>query len=260
MKSRLVAFALALAITTTFLTPSVSAASTLKGTKSLSLTIFAASSLAQSFTTMGKSFETKHPGVTIRFSFLASSTLAAQLNAGAPADIFASASEADMALAKSRIRNSFLFAANRIVLATPRGNAFHINKIVDLNREGVKWVQCAHPVPCGMAADSALASDGRVKSKPVSLEPKVANAVAKLIAGEVDAAFIYHTDYVANARKLKEIRFRNQEAATTRYFIGLVTESKQSTLAQSFLETLFSAAGRKVLAEAGFIRVSTVLK
>ena len=260
MKPRLVAFALAFVVTSTFLSPSASAAQTLKSTKSLTLTIFAASSLAQSFTTMGKLFESKHPGVTIRFSFLASSTLAAQLNAGAPADIFASASEADMALAKSRIRSSFLFAANRIVLATPRDNAFHINKIVDLNKAGVKWVQCAHPVPCGMAADSALASDGRVKSKPVSLEPKVANAVAKLIAGEVDAAFIYHTDYVANASRLKEIRFKNQEAATTRYLIGLVSESKQPTMARSFLQSLFSAAGRKVLAEAGFIRVSTVLK
>ena len=260
MKPRLVAFAIALAITSTFSTPSVFASQALKSTKSLTLTIFAASSLAQTFTTMGKLFETKHPGVTIRFSFLASSTLAAQLTAGAPADIFASASEADMTLAKTRIGTSYLFAANRIILATLKGNAFHINKIVDLNKAGVKWIQCAHAVPCGMAADSALASDGRVKSKPVSLEPKVANAVAKLIAGEVDAAFIYHTDYVAHARGFREIRFKNQEAATTRYLVGLVSDGKQSTLAQSFVETLYSAAGRKVLAEAGFIKVSKVLK
>lgn len=260
MKPRLVAFALALVITSTFSTPSLFASQVLQRTKTRTLTIFAASSLTQTFTAMGKSFETKHPGVTIRFSFLASSTLAAQLTAGAPADIFASASEADMTLAKTRIGTSFLFATNRIVLATLKGNAFHINKIVDLNKAGVKWIQCAHPVPCGMAADAALASDGRVKSKPVSLEPKVANAVAKLIAGEVDAAFIYHTDYVANARRFREIRFKNQEAATTRYFIGLVTDGRQSALAQSFVESLFSAAGRKVLAEAGFIRVSTVLK
>ena len=218
------------------------------------LTVFAASSLGQTFTTIGKEFEARHPGVAVQFSFLASSTLATQLMAGAPADVFASASISDMAQVKTLVPESTLFAANRVVLATTRDNKFHINKIVDLNRHGVKWIQCAHLVPCGVAADAALMSEGRVTSKPVSLEPKVSSVVAKLVSGEVDAAIIYHTDYLANSSILKEIRFKSTEAATIRYPIGVVQASRQQVLAKSFVATVLSAYGRKILAEAGFMR------
>lgn len=222
----------------------------------VALTVFAASSLGQSFTIIGKEFEVKHPGVTVQFSFLASSTLATQLLAGAPADIFASASTSDMASVKTLVPDSTLFAANRVVLATPLGNKIHINKVIDLNKQGVKWIQCAHLVPCGVAADAALLSEGRVTSKPVSLEPKVSSVVAKLVTGEVDAAIIYHTDYIANKSVLKEIRFKDIEAATTRYPIGVVKTSKVQDLAKSFVDTVHSSYGRKILAEAGFIRVN----
>lgn len=218
------------------------------------LTVFAASSLGQTFTTMGKVFEAKHPGVTVQFSFLASSTLATQMLAGAPVDVFASASVTDMSTVKALVPDTIIFAANRVVLATPRGNKFGINKIVDLNKHGVKWIQCAHVVPCGVAADAVLASEGRVTSKPVSLEPKVSSVVAKLVSGEVDAAIIYHTDFVANKDVLKEIRFKDINAATTHYPIGVVKTSTQQVLAKSFVDMVLSAYGRKVLAEAGFIR------
>lgn len=227
-----------------------------KKNEKATLTVFAASSLVQTFTSIGKQFETKHPGVTVIFSFLASSTLSTQLQAGAPADVFASASITDMASAKAIVPESTLFAANRVVLGTPIGNKFHINKIVDLNKPGVKWIQCAHVVPCGAAADAALAYEGRITSKPVSLEPKIASVVAKLVVGEVDAAIIYHTDYIANRTLIKEIRFKGVEAATTRYPIGVVKTSSQSALAKSFVDTVLSAYGRKILAEAGFIRVN----
>jgi len=228
----------------------------IKRSQKVTLTVFAASSLGQTFTTIGRAFESKHPGVTVEFSFLASSTLATQLLAGAPADVFASASPTDMAAVKSLVPGTVVFAANRVVLATPRGNKLHINKIIDLNKHGVKWIQCAHAVPCGVAADAALAAEGRVTSKPVSLEPKVSSVVAKVVSGEVDAAIIFHTDYVANQTSLEEIRFKSIEAATTRYPIGVVKTSAQWDLAKSFVDSVLSAYGRKVLAEAGFIRVN----
>ena len=253
MRKRVIALLLALFLLSSFAFP---ASATYRKSERATLTVFAASSLSQTFTVLGATFEKKHPGVKVLFSFLASSTLAAQINSGAPADLFASASETDMALAKARVPQSTLFAANRIVLATPRWNAFHINKLVDLNKPGVKWIQCAHAVPCGSTTDSALASDGRVKSKPVSLESKVSSVVAKLVAKEVDAAFIYHSDYVAHSQDLKEIRFKNLEAATTRYPIGVVKDGSNVALAQAFVDLVLSATGRKVLAEARFVRVS----
>lgn len=222
----------------------------------VTLTVFAASSLGQTFATIGKAFEAKHPNVNVEFSFLASSTLATQMLAGAPVDVFASASVVDMDTVKTLVSSPVVFAANRVVLSTPRADRIHLNKIVDLNKRGVKWIQCAHVVPCGVAADAALASERRVISKPVSLEPKVSSVVAKLVSGEVDAAIIYHTDFIANRSTLKEIRFKDSSAATTRYPIGVVKTSNQQVLAKSFVDTVLSAYGRKVLAEAGFIRVS----
>jgi molybdate transport system substrate-binding protein len=216
------------------------------------LTVFAASSLAATFTTLGKTFERQNPSVRVEFSFLASSTLATQINANAPADVFASASVSDMNLAGNLLTGVTLFASNRVILATPRVNRIHINKIVDLNQHGVKWIQCAHVVPCGAAADAALAGDGRISSKPVSYEPKVSSAVAKVVNGEVDAAIIYHTDYLANRGVLKEIRFADTAATTTEYPIGIVKSSKQAGLAKSFVSLVLSSYGRKILAEAGF--------
>ena len=222
--------------------------------RSATLTVFAASSLGETFSTLGTMFEKRNPGVKVQFSFLASSNLATQLNADAPADIFASASVSDMDLVGNRMTDVVLFAANRVVLATPRVNRIHLNKIVDLNKRGVKWIQCAHVVPCGLAADTALASEGGVTSKPVSLEAKVSSVVAKLLNGEVDAAIIYHTDYLANKAILKEIRFADTSAATTHYSIGIVRSTSQLALAKSFVALVMSSYGRKIFAEAGFGR------
>ncbi len=227
-----------------------------KQDKKETLTVFAASSLDKTFLRLGKEFERLHPGVGIRFSFLSSSTLATQINAGAPADLFASASAVDMAKAKGYVPLSKVFAANRIVLATPRTNPLQIRKIADLNKRGVKWIQCAPSAPCGAATDSALSSEGSLKSKPVSLEQKVASVVSKLISGEVDAAFIYHTDYLAHAAALREIVFKDQKAATTLYLVGVVKSSDKKELSNSFVGLLFSVAGQKTLASAGFTDIA----
>ena len=222
--------------------------------ESSTLTIFAASSLNVTFPLIQAQFERKHPGVKVQFSFLSSSVLANQIVAGAPADVFASASEKDMATAKARVPVSTLFAANRIVVAFPKSGKFDFNKLVDLNKPGLKWIQCTHSAPCGTVADASLASFHKVTSKPVSYEANVASVVAKLIAGEVDAAIVYHSDLVAHKDILREIRFPDVVAATTKYPIGVVTDSKNLALAQAFVDAVLSANGRKIMSEAGFVR------
>ena len=116
--------------------------------------VFAASSLTDSYTQLGQRFEAVHPGVKVNFSFLASSTLATQIKSGAPADIFVSASPVDM----KGFSNASDYLINRVVLATNKNSK--INRISDLNGK-VTWIQCAHEVPCGMAADAALIEIGR---------------------------------------------------------------------------------------------------
>ena len=60
------------------------------------LTVYAAASLTKTFQQIGAEFEKQHDGVTVEFSFGGSSDLVSQIQEGAPADVFASADEANM--------------------------------------------------------------------------------------------------------------------------------------------------------------------
>jgi len=200
------------------------------------VTVFAASSMTESLTQVGKLFEKAHSGIKIVFSFQASSTLITQIKAGAPADILVSAEPFSGG-------NDYL--VNRVVLGVPKTSA--ITKVSDLNNKKVTWIQCAHEVPCGSTADAALVGEG-VTSKPISLEPKVSSAVAKLLAGEVDAAIIYRTDVLAN-KKLRAIEFANKDAAKTTYQIAQLSKNRW---AASFKNYLQSKAVLKQLQNRGF--------
>ena len=201
-----------------------------------SVTVFAASSLTESYTQIGKQFEKSHQGVKINFAFQASSTLAKQIKEGAPAEIFVSA---------DKFEGGTDYLVNRVVLGVPLNSA--IKKISDLNNK-VTWIQCAHEVPCGAAADAALKSEN-VISKPVSYEPKASSVLAKLISGEVDAAIVYRTDVLANSKKIRAIEFSDQDAAKTTYQIA---QLKKNRWASTFMNYLNSKAVLKILAQKGF--------
>jgi len=256
VKSRLEILALTVVVLLAGCSSSVTASVKIEQSKKETLTVFAASSLNGVFTKLGRVFEETHSGVNVQFSFLSSTTLATQIVAGAPADLFASASESDMKAAETQIPHSKIFTSNRIVLATPKANPFRISAVADLNKPGVKWIQCNPAAPCGVVAASAFLSEGSVKSKPVSFEQNVASVVSKLISGEVDAALIYHTDYLAHVAALREIAFKDSKAATTLYSVGVVKLSSKKALSKSFVDLLLSAVGQKTLADAGFMNVA----
>src|SRR4051794_26590569 len=73
-----------------------SSSASASGAPASTLTVFAAASLTETFTELGKTFEAAHPGVTVKFNFGSSATLAQQIDQGAPADVFAAASPATM--------------------------------------------------------------------------------------------------------------------------------------------------------------------
>lgn len=218
---------------------------------SRTVTVFAASSLTKVFTALGANFQASHPGITVRFSFASSATLATQINAGAPVDIFASADISAMSLVIAEVPHPVDFLINQVVVAVPQGSK--IKRISDLNL-GAKWIQCAHNVPCGIAADSALKSEGSVTTLPVSLESSDASALAKLLAGSVDAAIVYKTDVVANPSQLKAISFVNTAAASTQYRLGISTQGTASRnhWAQTFFLYLKGHDAKKLLVASGF--------
>ena len=87
--------------------------------------MYAAASLTSTFEELGSQFEDEHDGVTVEFNFAGSSDLVAQIQEGAPADVFASADEANMEkLTADDLQGSDpeLFATNTLEIAVPPDN------------------------------------------------------------------------------------------------------------------------------------------
>jgi len=213
--------------------------------------VFAASSLQAQYNVLIKKFVAAHPGVKVNISYGSSATLASQINSGAPFDIFVSADETSMTSAKSKVAIPSDYVVNEVVLAVSLNSP--IKKIGDLNGK-VKWIQCARTVPCGIAADRAISSQGGIKTSPVSFEPSASSTVAKLLAGAVDAAIVYKTDVIANSSKIRAITFADTKAASTRYKIGIAKTAiaSDNRWAKRIFQYLQSTEIRLALAKAGF--------
>src|SRR6266404_5742735 len=137
-----------------------------------SITVFAASSLKEAFTTIGQQFEAANPGTKVTFSFGASSTLATQITSGAPADVFASASPKNMAQVVSAgdATGSTNFVKNVMEIAVPPANPGHVASVADLAKSSVKVALCQPQVPCGSVA-AKIFTNAKVTVKPVTLQP-----------------------------------------------------------------------------------------
>lgn len=217
------------------------------------ITVFAAASLTEAFTELGRSFEAARPGTTVAFSFGPSSGLAAQIVAGAPADVFAAASPATMerAVTAKAARPAVTFARNVMEIAVPPGNPAGVRTVADLARPGVKVALCAPDVPCGVTARGMLRNAG-VAVRPVTEEVDVKAALTKVRLGEVDAAVVYVTDVLAAGDEVQGVAVPADLNESTSYPISTLTASSKPALAQAFVDHVRSPAGLRTLAAAGF--------
>ncbi|MFC3502588.1 molybdate ABC transporter substrate-binding protein [Micromonospora krabiensis] len=218
------------------------------------VTVFAAASLTESFTRIGRDFEAAHPGTTVVFNFAGSSALATQINQGAPADVFASAAPATMATvtdAGNADGTPNTFVRNQLVIAVAKDNPRGIVGLADLARPGTTVALCAPQVPCGGAARTALDAAG-VTLTPVTLEQDVKGALAKVRLGEVDAALVYRTDARAAAADVTGIEFPESSRAVNDYPIAVLKDAPNPAGGHAFVDHVRSDAGRAVLTAAGF--------
>lgn len=217
--------------------------------------VFAAASLKESFTTLGKEFEKEHPGTKVTFSFGGSDALAASITGGAPADVFASASPKTMKIVTDAGDNSgapTTFVRNQLEIATLPGNPDKIASLKDLTNSDLKVVLCDAAVPCGAAAQKALDAS-KLKLTPASYEEDVKAAVNKVVLKEADAAVVYKTDVKAADDKVEGVEFPESADAVNDYPITLLKASNNTDAATAFIELVKSAEGQKVLNEAGFL-------
>ncbi len=100
----------------------------------VTLNVFAAASLTESFNEIGTAYHQQNPNVTVKFNFNGSQILEQQIANGAPADVFASADQANMQKASDAglVNTPQVFVKNRLVVIVPTSNPGNINSLKDL--------------------------------------------------------------------------------------------------------------------------------
>lgn len=239
--------------TATPTTPAPAAIGTSSVALSGTVNVFAAASLQGAFTTLKKQFEAAHPGVTITSNFGASSALAQSINQGAPADVFASASQTtiDQVVQAGAATSSMAFAKNVMEIAVPPANPAGITGLADLANPGVKVAVCQPQVPCGAVALKVFAN-ATITVTPVTQEADVKGVLTKVQLGEVDAGVVYVTDVKAAGDKVKGVEIASDVNTSTSYPIATLAKAPNPAAAAAFTAYVLSAEGTSVLTAAGF--------
>jgi molybdate transport system substrate-binding protein len=218
------------------------------------LTVFAAASLTDVFTGFGEQLTADHPGLEVRFNFAGSSALATQIVQGAPADVFASANEPQMAVVTDEGRadgEPVVFTSNVLQIAVPAGNPAGVTGLEDFTRGDLALALCAPEVPCGSAAADVFEAAG-VTPEPDTYEEDVRAALTKVEIGEVDAALVYASDVVSAGDQVEGVAFPQAEDAVNRYPICVLADAPNAEAARAFVELVQSEQGQQALADAGF--------
>jgi molybdate transport system substrate-binding protein len=227
---------------------------------STEITVFAAASLTDSLEQIAAIYE-KTSGDKIVFNFGASSTLARQIEAGAPADLFFSADEAQMnrlakqdlidpATRKDRLGNS-------LVVVIPKDSSLQVNSAGDLTNASLKRIALADPraVPAGVYAKAWLEKLRlwpAIESKVVPAE-NVRAALAAVASGNVDAGVVYQTDAALSKNVKIAYEVPRADGPDIRYPMALVKGSPKPGAAKKFLDYLASEEAGQIFMRYGFL-------
>jgi molybdate transport system substrate-binding protein len=236
----------------------------------VTLNVFAAASLTGSFQAIGAAYHKAHPNVSVKFNFAGSQILEQQIANGAPADVFASADLANMTKASDAglVDTSQVFAKNKLVVILPLNNLANITSLNDLTKKGIKIDLEAKTVPAGAYTLQILANmsksptygssfGSKVLANVVSYEDNVKAVVQKVELGEADAGFVYQTDFIADAGKLKTLTIPDDFNVIAQYPIAVVKASAHASDAQAFIQFVLDAnGGQDILEQYKFISVN----
>ncbi|MCW2985245.1 MAG: molybdate transporter substrate-binding protein [Conexibacter sp.] len=212
-------------------------------------TVYAATSLREAFPAIDGS---------ATYSFAGSNTLQTQIERGAPADVFASASsaEAQALFHEGRCTRPVTFATNILVVVVPRSNPAGVRSVYSLRGGGKRLAIGTAGVPIGNYTRLLLRRlhlSSVLSSNMVSQEKDVAGVLAKVALGSADAGFVYHTDALTTRGRTREIRVPKWAQPAVRYQLCAVRRSGADTAgAQAYIKRIVAAGGRRVLARYGF--------
>ena len=213
------------------------------------ITVFAGSSM----TTVLPKID---PGNT--YSFGSSATLATQITNGAPADVFMSANTTTPAslYAAGLIEKPVNFTRNTLAVVVPKGNPAGIKSIYDLTKPGLRIDEAASSVPVGSYTVQVLNQMGlnaAVQANVVSQETSDANVVSKVALGQVDAGFVYLSDFTIDPAHLELVKVPAWAQPKITYAMAIMTKSPNHAAAQAWMNKVLSPAGQEIFVKDGFL-------
>jgi molybdate transport system substrate-binding protein len=214
------------------------------------LTVFAAASLTSVFPRVDS---------RARYSFGGSNMLAAQIQQGLPADVFASA---DTGLPwqlhrKGLVGRPVVFTANRLVIVVARGNPLHLHGVRALERPGLKIVLAAAGVPVGDYTRKVLRRLGLsdLVDKAVAQETDVRGVLSQVVLGEADAGFVYATDAKTVEGKVGVLGLPKSAQPRALYAAAAVKSGEHLQAAKAWIRRLLTKRAQRKLRAAGFLPV-----
>jgi len=221
-----------------------------------SITVSAASSLTGAFGQLATTFHARQPGTTVAFNFGSSGALATQIQQGAPADVFASASPGDMATVRQAGDISgtpVIFARNRLEIVVKPGNPLGIHSLADLTKASVVAL-CVTTAPCGSTAQEALAkAHVTLPVAKVTLGQNVDATLAEVTTGDADAGVVYVTNAKTVGAQGVGVPIAASQNVTTSYPIAVVKSTTDRTLARAWIAYVLGPTGQSVLRQASFL-------
>jgi molybdate transport system substrate-binding protein len=213
------------------------------------LNVYAATSLSNVFPALNKS---------PRYSFGGSNTLQLQIERGAPADVFASASptEAQALFRQGLCDRPVTFAINRLVLLIPNANPGNVTSVYSLRSGGRRLSIGTAGVPIGAYTRQLLRRmrlSGVLTANRVSQQTNVGQVASQVALGSADAGFVYYTDGLAVKDRTRMISLPKWAQPPVRYQICTVKRAGTDTAgAKAFIDQVTGKAGRGALKAYGF--------
>jgi molybdate transport system substrate-binding protein len=215
------------------------------------LTVFAAASLTNVFPQIDS---------RARYSFGGSNMLAAQIEQGLPADVFASANRGlpSHLHREGLLTRPVVFTANKLVIVVGHGNPLHIRNVHDLERAGVKIVLAAAGVPVGDYTRTVLRRLGlsALVGKAVAQETDVRDVLSQVVLGQADAGFVYATDARTVKGKVGVTGLPKSAQPRVLYAAAAVKSSKHLQAAKTWVRRLLTKRAQRKLRAAGFLPVT----
>jgi molybdate transport system substrate-binding protein len=226
----------------------------------VTINVSAASSLTAALNEVNKLYTQTKPWVTLAANYGGSGTLQAQIEQGAPCDVFISAAPAQM----DNLQNENLLLpgsrlnllTNKIVLIVPKANPLGLTNFSDLTLPKVKLIAVGDPrsVPAGTYANQAFTELGilaSIQSKFI-LGANVTQVLQYVDSGNVDAGVVYSTDALSDSNVTVVATGPADVNASIVYPAAIIKASKIAAAAQDYVSFLASAQARAIFVKYGF--------